>query len=355
MEQLGFWSNGWREVWPVLAVLAASALALAITHGLFALSARQQGTRVGFLRHVFMLLVTALGLVAVVLALPMSDTLRGQLLGLLGLALTGVVALSSTTFVANAMAGLMLRAVGNFRPGDFVRVNGEFGRVTERGLFHTELQTEDRDLATLPNLYLVTNPVKVVRGSGTLISATLSLGYDVPHAQIEALLGKAATAAELEEPFVRVLELGDFSVKYRVAGFLADVKRLVSARSRLHTQILDSLHGAGVEIVSPNFVNQRRLAEGFRVVPAQEEDAVPVVPSTAAEELMFDKADASASLEDLRLEQVELLAEIAELEKTAGGAEEGDEQRLEAEIAERRARCEELAAALRDAEETPAK
>ena len=38
-----------------------------------------------------------------------------------------------------------------------------FGRVTERGLFHTEIQTEDRDLVTLPNLYLVTNPVKVVR------------------------------------------------------------------------------------------------------------------------------------------------------------------------------------------------
>ena len=61
----------------------------------------------------------------------------------------------------------------NFRPGDFVRVGERLGRVTERGLFHTEIQTEDRDLTTLPNLYLVTNPVTVVRASGTIVSTTV--------------------------------------------------------------------------------------------------------------------------------------------------------------------------------------
>ena len=63
----------------------------------------------------------------------MGDTSRGQLLALLGLALTAVIALSSTTFVANAMAGLMLRSVKSFRPGDFIRVGEQSGRVTERG------------------------------------------------------------------------------------------------------------------------------------------------------------------------------------------------------------------------------
>ena len=46
-------------------------------------------------------------------------------------------------FIGNVMAGLMLRAVRNFRTGDFVRVEKHFGRVTERGLLHTEIQTED--------------------------------------------------------------------------------------------------------------------------------------------------------------------------------------------------------------------
>ena len=58
-----------------------------------------------------MLLLTAAGLLLVVLLLPMSDTTRGQVLSLIGIVLTGVIALSCPP--------LMLR-VKSFRPGDFV-------------------------------------------------------------------------------------------------------------------------------------------------------------------------------------------------------------------------------------------
>ena len=51
--------------------------------------------------------------------------------------------------------------------GDFISAGDQFGRVTERGLFHTEIQTETRDLTTVPNLFLVTHPVTTVRSSGT--------------------------------------------------------------------------------------------------------------------------------------------------------------------------------------------
>ena len=44
--------------------------------------------------------------------------------------------LSSTTFIGNIMAGLMLRVVRSFRPGDFVHVGDYFGRVSEQSLFH---------------------------------------------------------------------------------------------------------------------------------------------------------------------------------------------------------------------------
>jgi small-conductance mechanosensitive channel len=101
----------------------------------------------------------------------------------------------------------------------------------------------------------VTNPVKVVHSSGTIVSTQLSLGYDQHHTEIEALLVEAAQASGLEEAFVQILELGDFSVTYRVAGFLSDVKQLLSVRSRLQASVLDMLHGAGVETVSPTFMN----------------------------------------------------------------------------------------------------
>lgn len=46
----------------------------------------------------------------------------------------------------------------------------------------------DADLTTLPNLYLVINPVTTLRESGTVVGAEVSLGYDVPRQKIEQLL-----------------------------------------------------------------------------------------------------------------------------------------------------------------------
>ena len=55
----------------------------------------------------------------------------------------------------------MLRSMRTFPPGDSVQVGEAFGRVTQRGLFTTEVRTEQRDLTTLPDQYLLQNPVSV--------------------------------------------------------------------------------------------------------------------------------------------------------------------------------------------------
>ncbi len=286
-------------------------------------------------RQLIMLLLTLAGVLLVLLLIPMSDTTRGQVLSLIGLVLTGVVALSSTTFVANAMAGLMLRAVGSFRSGDFVRVGEQFGRVTERGLFHTEIQTEDRELTSLPNLYLVNNPVTVVRTSGTIVSTTLSLGYDISRIRIEALLKKAAEDAGLEEPFVQIRNLGDFSVSYRIAGFLAEVKQLLTVRSNLKKGILDELHGNGIEIVSPAFMNQRQLPEGRVMIP-KEDHAERITHEAAAEEepetLIFDKADEAEKLEMEKNEPMRLKQRLEELEALKEAVAETEHPQIAAEI-----------------------
>jgi small-conductance mechanosensitive channel len=242
----------------------------------------------------FLVVITAfVGILIVILALPISGETRGQVLGLLGVVFTGIIALSSTTFVTNAFAGLMLRLIRNFKAGDFIRVNDLFGRITERGLFHTEIQTEERDLTTFPNLYLITNPMTVVRASGTIISATLSLGYDVSHQHIDSLLLKAAEQTGLKDPFVQVVSLGDFSVSYKISGFLTDTKKMLAMRSNLKRAVLDVLHGAGVEIVSPNFMNQRVLAKEAAVIPeaASVSAHKGADPAELPENLIFDKAE----------------------------------------------------------------
>ena len=96
--------------------------------------------------QLIMLALTLAAIVAVVLALPIDETLRGQLLSLLGIILSAAIALSSTTFVGNIMVGILLKAIKSTRPGDFITVGELTGRITEMDLLHTEIQTEFRDL-----------------------------------------------------------------------------------------------------------------------------------------------------------------------------------------------------------------
>ena len=67
--------------------------------------------------------IAVIGVLVMLLLLPIEAETRGQVLGLLGVVFTGIIALSSTTFVTNALAGLMLRLIRNYKAGDFIRVN----------------------------------------------------------------------------------------------------------------------------------------------------------------------------------------------------------------------------------------
>ena len=278
-----------------------------------------------FRRQMVLTFLALFFVVAVIVTAPLKENMQGNLISLFGIAVTAVIALSSTTLASNAMAGLMLRAVRNFKRGDYIRCGDFLGRVTERGLFHTEMQNERSDLITLPNLHLATNPVTVIRPSGTFVSTKLSLGYDLQHDEIEKLLIEAAEYAGLVKPFVRIRKLGDFSVTYEVSGQLDDTKKFLGSRSALHRAVLDTLHRAGVEIVSPTFMNQRQI-KGERAFVPEVDDDKPIQPTrdSSPDTLVFDKADQVEKVEDLRTRLTALDQEIADLSAQAK-ATEGDE------------------------------
>ena len=113
----------------------------------------------------------------------------------------------------------------------------------------------------------------------------------------------AAGDAGLTDSFVHVTELGDYSVTYRASGKLEEVRHLLSSRSQLRKRIMDRLHLADVEIVSPVFMNQRALTPNMRFVPeviqptlADEKLKKGVTPDS----MVFDKAEEAESVEKLR-------------------------------------------------------
>ena len=271
-----------------------------------------------FRRQLIQLAGVLVIILTLILFLPLDATLRGQLLSLYGIVLSATIALSSTTLVGNVMAGIMLKTIKSCRPGYYITVGDHFGRITTMDLLHTEIQTEERDLTTLPNLYLISNPVRVMRTSGTVIFVEVSLGYDVPRHEIEKQLLAAATDSGLESPFVQIRELGDFSVTYRVSGLLTEVNRLLDKRRELRARTMDSLHAADIEIVSPNFMNTRDFDTSERFVPEVEAVTEPVDAGGSTDALVFDKAEEAESVTKLReklqaaLDRIKACKEVAD-------------------------------------------
>ena len=277
-------------------------------------------------RQVTLLVLTIVGLVVISMALPVNESTRNQVIALIGVLLSGVIAFSSTTMVGNLMAGLVLRVNKPFKVGDFIRVEDYSGRVAEMGLLDTEIQTETRELIAFSNTLMVNTPVRVTRASGAIVSVDLSLGYDIHHSEVEKHLLTAAANAELEDPFVQVISLGDFSVSYRVAGLLKEVKSMLSAGSRLHKSVLDALHNTGIEIVSPTFMNQRPQLDGVQMIPRQPGSSKEAAASQEEEEtnpeaIIFDKAEEAEQHEKNREGLAEQIVAISKQLETAEGDE----------------------------------
>lgn len=184
------------------------------------------------------------------------------------------------------------------------------GRVTKKSIFHTEIQLEDSNFLTIPNLYIASNPVKLTRKTNSVISTSVSLGYDVSRTKIVEALKEAALEANLTDPYVYITNLGDFSVVYQIHGFLEDSSKFYSTRSLLNAKVMDVLHKNRIEIVSPNFVNQRRM-EGKEFIPKVTAEKETPQDKEAPEELIFDEAIKSEKIEKKKDQLIEINKNLA--------------------------------------------
>lgn len=317
------------ENWlPVIATLVIFALLISLANWLLFTRFKNPGNENVFTRQLLMLLLTLMAIVAVVVTLPISEGTETQILSLIGLVLSGLLAFSSTTIFSNLMAGAMMRFTQPFRTGDFIRVQQHFGRVTERGLFDCEIQTENRELITIPNSLLIHNAITVIRSSGTIVSVSLSLGYDIHHSKIEKLLKQAAEQVGLEDPFVHITELGNFSVTYKISGLLLDVKNVLTTRSNLYCHVLDCLHNNDIEIMSPTFVSQHAGPDVERkIAPSPKRQKTST--QTVAEDIVFDKAEQAEQQEK---QKSELVIQLDELKQRLSAADKADKTAIEQQI-----------------------
>lgn len=250
-------------------------------------------SRERIIQQIIYVLILVTGLLLTIFTLPIDVEEKNIVLTFVSIVIGAIITFSSTTFVSNAMAGIMLRLINPFRVGDFIKIDGTFGRITEIYFLHTQVQSIDRDLITIPNLALVSKPLKTIRSSGTIVTTSVSLGYNIPRKDIEKSLLQAAEITGLETPFVHIEKLGDFSISYKVGGLLKDIDRIITTRSDFKKNVIDNLHNSDIEIVSPTYMNQRVFSEDYVCMPPKEDNrkaSKEKEPEVRTEDIIFDKA-----------------------------------------------------------------
>jgi small-conductance mechanosensitive channel len=194
-----------------------------------------------------------------------------------------VISLGSTGVIGNLLAGYVLIFQRPFAIGDRVRIGEVLGDVVESSLIVTRLRTIKNEVVTVPNSTIVgghvVNYSSLARKGGLILHTAVTIGYDTPWRQVEALLVAAAerTAGVLREPapFVLQTALGDFYVHYELNAYTDRPGQMVETYADLHRNVLDSFNEFGVQITSPNYVLDPAQA---KVVPREQWYAAPARP-----------------------------------------------------------------------------
>lgn len=212
-----------------------------------------------FLKFGVVLIKIAIYFVALLLIIAKIPGLSKDIIQVLGIVVGGIFAFSSSTIIANAMSGILIDFIKPYRVGDMVKIDEHLGVVKKIDIFHTQIETPKNEILTIPNNSVMSKAVVInLSDEHYLIDASVSISYDTPRKVVEKLLLQAAKKTGLQDSFVLVLELQDFSVKYNVRGMILDVSRIIEYRSNLRKNILDEFNKARVEILSPDYIAFRK-------------------------------------------------------------------------------------------------
>jgi small-conductance mechanosensitive channel len=219
--------------------------------------------------------------------LPGSDTEAFKGLSvLIGLMLS----LGASNLVGQLASGLILTYTRTFHNGEYVRVDEHEGTVVNLGAFTTRIRTgmgEELTIANSQVLGAVTrNYSRTVKGKGFIVDTTVTIGYDTPWRQVNAMLVEAArrTPGVLMDPAPQVFQvaLSDFYPEYRlVCQAVPDQPRpRAEVMSLLHANVQDVFNEHGVQIMSPHYLGDPAQA---KVVPREQWYAAPAKPPASGE------------------------------------------------------------------------
>lgn len=209
-------------------------------------------------KNLLMILLIVLTVVIIFPYLPFSDAPAFQGISIfLGLLIT----LSSSSAIANLIAGILLTYNGAFRVGDLVELGSTIGTVVEKRLFTTSVRTFKNEQVSIPNSVVIGASIRnysvLARNNGLILHTEITIGYDAPWRRVHQLMIDAAKAtkgiAAEPAPFVLQRALNDWHVSYEINAYTQQAAEMPRILSDLMSNIQDQFNAAGVEIMSPSF------------------------------------------------------------------------------------------------------
>ena len=98
--------------------------------------------------------------------------------------------------LSNIVAGLVLTYMRAYKIGDRVKIGDVTGDIIEKNLLVTRIRTIKNEEITIPNSSIMssytTNYTSAAPTLGLVLHTTVTIGYDVPWAQVHELLIAAA-------------------------------------------------------------------------------------------------------------------------------------------------------------------
>jgi small-conductance mechanosensitive channel len=209
-------------------------------------------------RKIMSFLVWLLAIAMIYPYLPGADTEAFKGLSVMvGL----MVSLGASSVVGQFASGLILIYAKSLKQGEYVQIGDTEGTVIHIGLFATKIHTNLREEISIPNSVLVGQSVKnfsrLASGGGVITQVGVTIGYDTPWRQVEAMLIEAAEQTSgvrtIPRPTVYQTALSDYYVEYFLRIAVDEPRRRLEIMSELHAKIQDVFNTYGVQIMSPHY------------------------------------------------------------------------------------------------------
>ena len=185
-----------------------------------------------------------------------------------------IIGLAIQQSLGNIVNSFLLSLDRPFDVGDRIEVDGQLGTVASVGILSTKILTLDERLVVIPNNTLISSSItNFARGGGDgmarrlYLTVDVGVDYDEDPAHVKSVLLEVLekTPFLLDEPAPRVhlWELADFSVNYRLFGYLGDYADEQMARDHILQEVHYRFGIEGISIPFPTSIELREKPSPF--------------------------------------------------------------------------------------------